>query len=179
MFGRHEVDVVTALTLKIEHKLGDLLRGALRADGLLADVPVLAEDAAQVAQAEEDRPRSIPAAQAILLAEVGEGAGDPCITAGMADPRLVLHAVDVAIPGACAAVLQLAQTGGDALGQSTRAMQGQVGGLEGLEQESRIGMERMGGPNHGTSHLSPGIGCYFKMMVGGFWSGSTSSLSVQ
>jgi len=49
----------------------------------------------------------------------------------------------MAIPGACAAVLQLAQTGGDALGQSTRAMQGQVGGLEGLEQESRIGMERM------------------------------------
>jgi len=62
MLGRDEVDVVTTLALKVEHKLGDLLRWALRADGLLADVPVLAEDAAQVAQAEEDRPRTIPAA---------------------------------------------------------------------------------------------------------------------
>ena len=58
-------------------------------------------------------------------------------------------------------------------------MRGQVGGLEGLEQEPRIGMERMGSPNHGTSHLSLGIGCYFKMMVGDFWPGSTSSLCVQ
>ena len=92
---------------------------------------------------------------------MGEGAGDASIAASVTDSRLVLHAVHMAIPGACAAVLQLAQTSSDALGQSTRAMQGQVGGLEGLEQEPRIGMERMGSPNHGTSHLSLGIGCYF------------------
>jgi len=35
MLGRDEVDVVTTLALKVEHKLGDLLRWVLRADGLL------------------------------------------------------------------------------------------------------------------------------------------------
>ena len=58
-------------------------------------------------------------------------------------------------------------------------MQVQVGGLEGLKQEARIGVERMGGSNHCTSHLILGIGCYLRMMVGGFWTGSTSSLCVQ
>jgi len=58
-------------------------------------------------------------------------------------------------------------------------MQGQVGGLEGLKQEARIGMERMGSPNHGTSHLITVTLSYLRMMVGGFWTGSTSSLCVQ
>ena len=179
MLGRDEVDVVAALALKIEHQSGELLRWALGADGLLADVPVLAEDAAQVAQAEEDRPRAIPAAQAVLLAEVGEGAGDPSIPASVTDPRLVLHAVDMAVPGACAAVLQLAQPGGDALGQSTRAVQGQVGGLEGLEQEPGIdaGLKRWS--DHGTSHLGSVIGCEFRRIIGDSWQRSTFSSCFQ
>ena len=56
MLGRHEIDVVTTLALKVNHQFGEFLRWKLGADGLLADVPVLTEDATEVAQAEEDRP---------------------------------------------------------------------------------------------------------------------------
>ena len=76
--------------------------------------------------------------QAVLLAEVGEGARDPGVPAGVADPRLVGHAVDMAVAGAAAAVLQLAQPGGDPLGQRPRAVPLQVRRLEGLEQEPGI-----------------------------------------
>src|SRR5918992_1987482 len=72
MLGRDPVDVVTAVLLELEHHAGQALAGDLLALDLPADVEVLAEDAAQVAAAEEDRARAAPAAQAVLLAEVRE-----------------------------------------------------------------------------------------------------------
>src|ERR1700756_2817511 len=82
--------------------------------------------------------RAVPAAQAVLLAEVGEGARDPGVLAGVAGPRLVGQPVDVAISRAGAAVLELPEPGGDPLGEHARAVRGQVGGLEGLDQEPVI-----------------------------------------
>src|SRR5512135_228422 len=97
VLGRDEVDVVAATPLERQHQRSDPLGWALGADGPLADVPVLAEDATQVAEAEEDRPRAVAAPQAILLAEVGAGAGDARVTAGVTDAGLVRHAVDMTI----------------------------------------------------------------------------------
>src|SRR6185312_10477457 len=51
------------------------------------------------------------------------------------DPRLVGKAVDVAVARASAAVLELPEPGGDALGEHARSVRSQVGGLEGLDQE--------------------------------------------
>jgi hypothetical protein len=48
---------------------------------LLADVVVLAEHAAQVAVAEEDRARPVPAAQTVFFAEMREPARDDCVAA--------------------------------------------------------------------------------------------------
>ncbi len=69
-------------------------------------------------------------------------------------PASLIHAVYVAIPRACAAVLELAQTGGDPFRQSSSAIQGKVGWLEGVEQKPGIDMGRMECPDHGISHLS-------------------------
>ena len=72
----------------------------------------------------------------------------------------------MAVPWACTAVLELAQPRGDAPGELTVAVQGQVGWLEGVEQKPGSNMDRMECSDHGTSHLSSVIGCYFRMIVG-------------
>jgi hypothetical protein len=51
---------------------------------LPADVPVLAEHAAQVAAAEEDCPRPARAAQAVFLAVMRQHAGHAGIPSGLA-----------------------------------------------------------------------------------------------
>ncbi len=61
----------------------------------------------------EDRPRPIPAPQAVLLAEVGECAGHPGMAPGVADAGVARQPVHPAVAGAGAAVLQL----GDGLRQ--------------------------------------------------------------
>ena len=75
---------------------------------LPADVEVLAEDAAEVALAEEDRARSSPAPQAILLAVVGKGTADkgqpPGAAVGLRAVRLT--PVGMALPRATRAIGQ-------------------------------------------------------------------------
>ena len=56
--GRDEIDVVTTLFLQLQHHFGECLRRYLVTCALLTDVPVLAENAAQVAPAEKNRARS-------------------------------------------------------------------------------------------------------------------------
>jgi hypothetical protein len=101
VFGRDEVDVVAAQPLQVQHEGGnDVGRrgpGARPRPEPLADIEVLAEDAAQVAVAEEDRARAVPAAQARLFSEVREGAGDHRVAAGLAGGPPVPEPVDVAI----------------------------------------------------------------------------------
>jgi hypothetical protein len=69
----------------------------------MADVGVLTVDAAQVAPRKEDRPRPAPAAEGILLAEMGAIAVNDGARAGPADGAVNGSvAIDVAI--ACAEV---------------------------------------------------------------------------
>src|SRR5439155_1719965 len=84
----HEVDVVAAPALELEHRLRQLLGTHLPALTHLAQLPVLAEHAAQVAEREEDRARAVPAAETVLLAEVREGRGHPGVAAGEAGRAL-------------------------------------------------------------------------------------------
>ena len=86
--GGDQVDVVAPPDLKREHHLRQPLGGDGLAQAAVADVPVLAEDAAQVAAGEEDRPRAALADQDILLAEVRAVAMDQALAAGAADPPL-------------------------------------------------------------------------------------------
>ena len=68
---------------------------------------VLAEDAAQVAAAEEDRARAAHAAQAVLLPEVREVRCDDRVPADAAQARLVAESIHFAQPRADAAAVPL------------------------------------------------------------------------
>jgi hypothetical protein len=87
---------VAADRLELEHHLGEPLgRDELTAH-LPRDVVVLAEDAAEVAAGEEDRPRAASAAQAVLLAEVREVRGDDGVPADRTETGHVRPPVDLA-----------------------------------------------------------------------------------
>ena len=116
----------------------DVLGRAFTALLLLRDVPVLAEHAAQIAQAEENRPRAVPAAQTILLAEVGEGAGDDSVAPGVADQSLVLEPVDVAVARAGTAVGQFGERRFGSRAELPTAGQLDIGRLEVVDQEPGI-----------------------------------------
>ena len=66
---------------------------------------VLAEDAAEVAAGEEDRPRAAPAAEAVLLAEVREVGGDHRVPPDRAETGDVGSTVDLAAARADEAAL--------------------------------------------------------------------------
>ena len=64
VLGRDPVDVVAAGRLQLQHHLAEPNRINAFPANLPGDVVVLAEDAAQVAAAEEDRPGAVPSPQA-------------------------------------------------------------------------------------------------------------------
>jgi hypothetical protein len=88
---------------------------------------VLAEDAAEVATREKDRPRAAPAAQAVLLTEVREVGGDDRVPADCAQTRDVGSTVDLAAARTDHAALteQLVRFGRTALELGTRERDGQ------------------------------------------------------
>ena len=86
--GGDEVDVMTSHFLQGEHHPCQSCRPGLGKVAALADVVILAEDAAQVALGEEDRSAAAPAAQWIFLAVVGEEAAHARISADLAGARL-------------------------------------------------------------------------------------------
>jgi hypothetical protein len=83
--------------LESEHDLGKLNCGHLSAFSELAGLEVLAKYAAQIAPAEKDGARPVPAAQAIFLAEMRERAGNAREPTALAYAYLVVVAVDLAI----------------------------------------------------------------------------------
>jgi hypothetical protein len=103
---------------------------------LLGDVPVLAKDAAQIAQPEEDRSRAIPAPEAILLTKMREGARDCGVPAGVADTRFIEQPIYMAIPGAGAAVFQFRERGVDAGGEFPLPIRREIGRLKVADEES-------------------------------------------
>ncbi len=132
VLGRHEVDVVTATGLKLEHHAGEPLgrRPPYLGDlGGLADVVVLAEDTTQVAVTEEDRSGAVPAAEAVLLAEVWEVAADHRVAAGLAERVPIREPIDVAIPGADPAGAERFERPLDTPGQLAAPVQREIGGF--------------------------------------------------
>src|SRR5262249_27987606 len=121
-----------------------------RSDGLLADVPVLAEDAAEIAQAEEDRARAAPATEAVLLAEVWKGAGNPGVAPRVPEAAQAGHWIAGPVARTAAAILQFPQAGGDSLAQLTGAIERQVCRLERVQQEA--GIDSLHGSN--TDHAA-------------------------
>jgi hypothetical protein len=100
---RDEVNVVAADLLQIEHDLRKLGRADFRAFAELAGLEVLAEDAAQIAPAEKDRARAIPAAQTIFFTEMRKRAGYARKPPALADSNFIVVAVDLAVTRADAA----------------------------------------------------------------------------
>ena len=90
MLGCHQVNVVAAAVLQLQHHRGQLPRGHRLTVRLPGDAGVLAEHAPQVAAGEEDRARTVPAAQAVLLTEMREmrSGRDHGISPAIADRRL-------------------------------------------------------------------------------------------
>jgi hypothetical protein len=70
MTRRYEIDVVATHRLQLQHHVGEFPGLDFAAVPFLADVPVLAVHATEIAPAEKDRARAIPAAQRILLTMV-------------------------------------------------------------------------------------------------------------
>ena len=130
MLGRHEVDVVAAVVLQAEHHAGELVRGELVGpSGRLRGLPVLAEHAAEVAEAEEDRPAAAVAAQHVLLPEVGKRGGDHRVAPGVAHPSLVGEPVHATVAGARSTVPQLGECRVDLVLKPSLAPGPQVDGL--------------------------------------------------
>jgi len=135
VLGGHEVDVVAAFFLQGEHDVGQAVGFAGCARFFLADVPVLAENAVQVAAAEEDGPAAVTADQASLLARVGEGRTDSGMTAGAAEPDPFAQPVDLAPARACPAAAQRLDRGGHAPRQPSVHLRSQVRRREVLDHE--------------------------------------------
>ena len=104
MGGGDEVDVVTAQVLQVDHDPGQVTVGDLHPVALVADVPVLAEAAAQVAVGEEDGAGAMRPHKRGFLPEVRRIAGHLCQPSGLAGAQLVLVAVHMAFPRAKVAI---------------------------------------------------------------------------
>src|SRR6266404_6292855 len=79
VLGRHEVDVVAAGVLQIEHDFCELAGTYLGAFAELARLEILTKDTAQIAPAEKNRARSVPAAQTVFFAKMRKRASLPLL----------------------------------------------------------------------------------------------------
>ena len=103
MRRRDEVQVVAAACLKVEEGLREIGDGEVVALALLADLPVLAEDAGEVAAGEEDGARPAPSDERALLAEVRPGAVDTRLHPDAAAANLTVRSICTALVWAEAA----------------------------------------------------------------------------
>lgn len=86
--GGDPIEVVAAAILEVEHDPGELVGADAPAFVFVAGLPVLTEDAAQVAAGEEDGPGTAPASEAVLFAVVRTVAGYPGEATAVAEPGL-------------------------------------------------------------------------------------------
>ena len=96
MRGRHQVDVMATQVLKTQHDLAQTLVAEERAVAAMADLPVLAIGAQEIAVAEEDRAGAVAAHQRRLLPEMRVGRGHLNARGGSAHARFALQPVDSA-----------------------------------------------------------------------------------
>src|SRR5437867_7857892 len=100
VLGRDEVDVVAAGVLQIEHDLCELTGTDLGAFAELARLEILTKDTAQIAPAEKNRARSVPAAQTVFFAKMRKRAGYTRQPATLANADLIVKPVNLTIAGA-------------------------------------------------------------------------------
>jgi hypothetical protein len=98
--GGHQVDVVAALALEPHHDICKLVRGDVVAGPEMADLMVLAENAREIAGAEEYRARAARARQGLLFTEVRPGACNKDLSGQPAFSPLPVGAPDPAGTGA-------------------------------------------------------------------------------
>ena len=91
---------MAATLLQPDHQIGQLLGGGGPAVSFPTDFEVLAEHAAQVALAEEDRARALLASQAVFLAVMRKGAADDCAPAGATVRLLAAVAAPIGVTAA-------------------------------------------------------------------------------
>src|SRR6266446_8846643 len=103
VLGRHEVDVVAAGVLQIEHDFCELAGTYLGAFAELARLEILTKDTAQIAPAEKNRARSVPAAQTVFFAKMRKRAGYTRQPATLANADLIVEPVNLTIARANAA----------------------------------------------------------------------------
>jgi hypothetical protein len=96
MSRRHQVDVVTTQVLKAQHDSAQTLVAEERAVAAMADRPVLAIGAQEIAVAEEDRAGPMAAHQRRLLSEMWVGRGHLHARGSSAHARFALQPVDSA-----------------------------------------------------------------------------------
>jgi hypothetical protein len=106
MTRRHQIDVMTTTSLKLEHHSCQLLGANLAPRSHVAYVVVLAEATAEVAPAEEDRPRSSSPNERALLPEVGVIAADDGSFSRAAGALLSFTPVDSTLPGTQIAIIK-------------------------------------------------------------------------
>ena len=98
VLGGDEIDVVATDLLKIEHDAGEFWGVHFGAFAELAGLEILAENAAEIAPAKENRARAVPTAQTIFLRRNAEKrAGDTCQSSAFANSDLVIETVDLAV----------------------------------------------------------------------------------
>jgi hypothetical protein len=151
--GCHQIDVVTAPLLELQHRVGKLVRTYFVALSQLGDVVVLAEDAAQIAPGKEDRAGPSRPAERPFLAVVRAKARDHGSNAGAADrPFYPEVSVDAAVPRAEIAAREMGSGTLRPSGQFARSKKGQVDGLD-------VGLDGRGVRQSrcGATHGSPRI----------------------
>ena len=97
VLGGDEIDVVATDLLEIEHDAGEFWGVHFGAFAELAGLEILAENAAEIAPAKENRARAVPTAQTIFFAEMRKRAGDTCQSYAFANSDLVIETVDLAV----------------------------------------------------------------------------------
>jgi hypothetical protein len=83
--------------LEIEHDAGEFWGVHFGAFAELAGLEILAENAAEIAPAKENRAGAVPTAETIFFAEVRKSAGDTCQSSAFANSDLVIESVDLAV----------------------------------------------------------------------------------
>ena len=138
MLGSHEVDVVAALRLQLQHhrrELGRRRRGALRSP---ANVKVLAEDAPQVGSGKEDRAGAFPTPKAVFFAKVREVARHHGVTSGLANREPVFQPIHSTITRANFAGPERQEGPVDALGQFAAFVEAQISGSQSFCDRPRV-----------------------------------------
>src|SRR6516225_3406525 len=131
---------------------------------LLAGLPVLAEDAAQIAPVEENRAGADPAPEDVLLAEVVEGSGDARVAARLADGEAVRQEVHLAVPRTEPPRPESLERLFDLLSEALDLIGSKVGGDElagGNDKASvapYLGRDRAPDEGHGLSDVAAIIG---------------------